>query len=214
MKRTSVLEIPQMIVFKVRSVKEAESFFFFSKYHEAKTGFAILFNFAVSDKPGIVKIYGHRNSGTLNPEGLAKVWIDKAKSVNVTTIDTMIKEERVFVFKTDTQGFDYFAYKGARNLFTKRRVDMVMFELSPREMKKQDVSVEMFFDLIQKDYGFHTCFDLNPQCLGCNKTSTPIVRSNFSTESFIQFVEKESKKDYWLGWWDDIACVNSKNFKR
>lgn len=208
-----MIEISHHIIeFKVRSLKDAKKLFHFSKHHKSKTGFAILFNFAVSDKSGVVKIYGHRNTGTLNPEGLTQNWIDAAISVNMTTIDAMVKEDRVFVFKTDTQGFDYFAYKGARNLFTKHRVDMLMFELSPREMKKQDVSVEMFFDLIQKEYGFHTCFDLNPQCLGCNATSTPIVRSNFSTDSFIQFVKRESKKDYWLGWWDDIACVNSKKF--
>eukprot|EP00494_Astrolonche_serrata_P014403 UN14535 len=98
----------------------------------------------------------------------------------MVTIDKMVKEDNIYILKTDTQGYDYFAMQGATQTFKNSHVNIVHFEFWPRVLLQSNVTSTAVFDLIQNEFGMKTCFDVNE--------GGPLVRS-YDTSSYIKFAD-------------------------
>jgi len=181
----------------VNNTKKAKEWAHFSKTYTKREGFAILFPFACSNETGVITM---RGAGMM-ASAVQAFWTNNVVSTaNVVRVDDMVQEDRIYMFKTDIQGLDFFAFVGAEKLFRNSYIEMVLFELWPRNQIMKNVTSQMFFDLVQKDYSFYPCFDVS------NKDA-PLVRDP-STESYAKWADTHSNQ-VWVGWFDDILCMNA-----
>ena len=84
--------------------------------------------------------------------------IVRTTDVKITTLDVFAEEqgvEFVHVLKSDTQGFDYEVFKGARNLMRQDKIGLIYFEFIFSDMYK---NLPLFHDVFQ--YLSENRFDL------------------------------------------------------
>lgn len=89
---------------------------------------------AVADQPGELSFYEEPNAGhtsSLVPGFSANVAVEK--KVRVTTLDQEVEQrslDTINLLKVDTEGYDLYVLKGAKNLLGKQRIEIVQFEYS------------------------------------------------------------------------------------
>ncbi|MEP6749375.1 MAG: FkbM family methyltransferase [Bacteroidota bacterium] len=89
-----------------------------------------LINCAAYDQDGLQKDFfsPHDKYGK---GSLASVFTDQAVKVQTRTIDALLKEmniTKVDAIKADIEGFEYFAFKGAKELLSRKDAPMIFFE--------------------------------------------------------------------------------------
>jgi FkbM family methyltransferase len=114
-----------------------------------------LFNLAVSDKDELIKIYkskllnvDHRTYPVNN--------YDSIEEINARCIDAMMGKyiEKVDLIKIDIQGFELTAFKGMKELLSKRSNVKILAEYWPHGFKRAGTSAIEFYDFFDQ-LGYH-----------------------------------------------------------
>ena len=102
--------------------------------HAKATGRGVLAStMAVGAEPGMLQLFGSKNSATTNPRllGLRQYRPSKGppRYLNATTVDTLVQEhhlESIDVLKTDTEGCEWEVLHGARQTLLARKVRVLL----------------------------------------------------------------------------------------
>lgn len=142
---------------------------------------------------------------------------EKAVTVPLTTLDEAVgPQRRVAFLKCDAQGHDAEVLRGAARLVEERRIDVLLFEVSPR-LSLADDGVRAYADLVewlQLD-GKYSCYDC-PTCyprgpLGtCRGSVFPLQRAHAARSRFAKLANYSFKVGgIEHGWWTDVVCVRN-----
>ena len=115
-----------------------------------------LFNLAVSDVPGALKLYDFASEdgstqASLDPEAIRLFSTEMvAHDVTVTTIDAFMAEHaiaRIDLLKIDTEGFDLAVLRGATAALAARAIGAIHFEFIPANIARH-VTMRDFFAVL------------------------------------------------------------------
>jgi FkbM family methyltransferase len=134
----------------------------------------------------------------------------KKATVPVIRIDSVIADD-VYLFKIDTQGYDYNVLMGSSKLFQNYVVRQVVTEFEPysyQQVTGHD-SVGPFLKLLQHDYGM-ICFtdrsDNAKECQYLGDTVEGYDQVFFKRDGSSSKVASKNKR--WAICWDDFLCLN------
>lgn len=98
--------------------------------HDNQINNVKLVNCAVYDQDGLQKDF-FSPQDKYGKGSLASVFTDQAVKVQTRTIDAIVKEMNIIkvdAIKADIEGFEYFAFKGAKELLLRKDAPMIFFE--------------------------------------------------------------------------------------
>jgi FkbM family methyltransferase len=131
-------------------------------------------------------------------------------TVPVVRVDDIISDD-VFLFKIDTQGYDYNVLLGSSKLFQNFAVRQVVTEFEPysyQQVTGHD-SVGPFLKLLQHEYGM-ICFtdrsDNAKECEYLGDTVEGYDQVFFKRDGSSTKVASKNKR--WATCWDDFLCLN------
>lgn len=125
--------------------------------------------------------------------------------VNVVRIDEIIQED-VYLLKVDAQGYDHFVLEGASGVFQDYTVREVIFEVEPREMLQNNLTLTQTMQMMQNKYGM-ACFADRTEVVHrkiCDYRGDTV--QDFETRFFDQMEPVQ-----WGAWalcWEDFVCIN------
>jgi len=174
---------------------------------ERAPGASYLIHAAAGAEAGELDFFLNGAGSTFNPppsESEAKNNETKWTKVPVVRIDDYIQED-VYLFKTDTQGFDAFVLQGAAKLFRDHVVRQLIFEVDPLNMARNAVTITELMEMIQ-NYGM-LCFtdrnDVTPECEFMGDTVEQFEKVYFSEQN----ANVDSDR-FWAKCWEDFMCIN------
>lgn len=119
-----------------------------------------LYNYAVGDKDGRLKLYLSKN---FNVDHRSYKTDDSRETriIKCITLDKFFAEkEKIDLIKIDIQGFDYFAIRGGQKLIKRQRKIIIIGEFWPYGLKKAGVNAQEYLNLL-KDLGLTVKIKIN-----------------------------------------------------
>lgn len=108
-----------------------------------------LFNLAVGDKNGKIKLY---LSNKLNVDHRSYETDEKrvVKVVKVVSLDNIFINKKIDLIKIDIQGYDYFALRGAEKLIKKQKKNAIIGEFWPYGLESAGVNPNEYLVFLKK----------------------------------------------------------------
>lgn len=187
--------------FKGRGLEEGKDFTVIEPTAANHTGYntsrrphIYFFKAGASSEAKEVKISGDWELAGISSEGSA----GGVTGYVVRLDDIVSAEERVYMFKSDTQGHELGVFKGADKLL-RGKVGLMQFEFWPAGLRSHGFEPLDALNYVY-DRGF-ICYDT-----GFHARYIPIDRPS-SLSGFVDLLEKVPKSQDSLGGWEDIFCA-------
>lgn len=101
------------------------------------------FNKAVSEKTGKITLY-HSDLLNVDHKTYATENYTSTTEIDCVAVDDIIPEHKVDFIKIDIQGYEYFAFKGMREIFAQNKNLKIVTELYPYGLNNAGITVNTF----------------------------------------------------------------------
>jgi FkbM family methyltransferase len=129
---------------------------------------------------------------------------DKGKQVLIATVPVdEVVDEDIFLFKIDTQGFEYHVLKGAEKLLRGRKVRYLTMEFWPEGIKHSGIEPVEVLRFVH-ELGFE-CADVAEEKTPDGQRHVRDARDS-SLDGYVDELMRIPAHDEFIGLWDELFC--------